>query len=140
MSHQRLCRHYSTILALCAGLASLLPGLAAFDASAHIVIASDDFNSYTAGNSLNGGAGGTGWAGAWSSLPTGIVLNTTPGAGVAGDDPMSGKAVGFNVNNNTLAQRFLPTTQPANVIADYKFQLTAGNATTNESFPPCLHG
>ena len=109
---------------LCAGFVS---AMSAMPASASILLAGDDFNSYATG-ALNGKNGGTGWAGAWVD---GGGTNSNVVA-AAGDAPMTGNAVRITGNDTAAATRLLSSARSANTIVEFLFQFDAGTITNND--------
>ncbi len=79
--------------------------------SAHVVVATDNFDTYASGN-LNLQNGGSGWAGGWSA-----------GSGAESVVNQSGDNwLAFTGNNNTAATRTLSSAQTDKVIVDFNFQ------------------
>lgn len=95
-------------------------------------IASDNFDSYANG-ALAGKNGGSGWTGAWvdPNPANAAVVTTTPGAGPAGDNPMSGQAVRFTGNADGAASRTLAS-QSGNIIVEFQFQFDVGTISNND--------
>lgn len=80
-------------------------------ASAHVVVATDNFDTYASGN-LNLQNGGSGWAGGWSAGSAAeSVVNQS------GDNWLA-----FTGNNNAAAVRTLSEAQTDKVIVDFNFQ------------------
>jgi len=91
-------------------------------------VASDNFDSYQAGN-LAGSNGGTGWGAAWTGT-NGATLVTV----IAADSPMAGQAARFGLpNNDSAATRNLSQTvnQDA-VVVDFLLQFDSGSITDND--------
>lgn len=97
---------------------ALTAALAASPAMAHMVLAADNFNSYTAG-ALNGQNGGTGWAGGWSDVGT---TNAT----------VAGQTLLLSGNADGAATRKLASTISSNVLISFDFQFDAGSITNND--------
>lgn len=102
-----------------------LSSLLAAPAMADVVIASDNFNSYTTGAAINGANGGTGWANGW------LDAGSTNGV-VALDPAMSGNALRITGNSDAAATRQLTSTVNGNVIIRFDFQFDAGSVTNND--------
>lgn len=109
-------------------LATALGGLfATTSASAHVLVAGDNFNSYGTG-ALSGANGGTGWGSAWAdSTPINSNVITT-----SGDSPMSGQAVRITGNSDSAASRKLGSTVSDNIIIQFDFQFDAGTVSNND--------
>jgi hypothetical protein len=104
-----------------------LLAFAAFAQAAPIsIVASDDFDPYSAG-SLGGNNGGSGWAGAWAGSGVASVVATT-----GGDSPMSGNAARFAGNNNAAATRTLATSLDGSVFIDFLLQFDTGSIQDND--------
>lgn len=61
-------------------------------------VATENFDSYTTGNDLNAGAGGSGWSGNWTQLTAAITVQDAPPG-------MSGKAAFINADPNFSYRR-----------------------------------
>lgn len=108
-------------------LCTLLAG-AASPAMATVLVASDNFDSYS-NAAINGQSGGTGWAGAWTgaSANNAVVISTA-----GGDAPMSGKALQLGGQNTAAATRTLSTTISDNVVVRFDFQFASGTINNND--------
>lgn len=112
-------------------LAALLLPVAAAPAWA-TQIATDNFNSYSAGTVTTTANGGTGWSSGWTLGSGTSVVSTTAGAGPTGDAPMAGQALQFASNSNTAALRLLSTPTSANLWIEFLFQVHTGNIDTSD--------
>lgn len=102
-----------------------LSSLLATPAMADVVIASDNFDSYTTGSAINGASGGTGWAAGW------VDAGTTNGL-VTNDAAMSGNALRITGNADAAAVRNLASAVSGNVIISFDFQFDAGSISNND--------
>lgn len=102
-----------------------LSSLVVMPAMADVVIASDNFDSYTIGSAINGASGGTGWAAGW-------VDAGTVNARVASDAAMTGNALRITGNSDAAATRKLASAVSGNVIIRFDFQFDAGSITNND--------
>lgn len=102
-----------------------LSSLVVMPAMAHVVIASDNFDSYTIGSAINGASGGTGWTAGW-------VDAGTVNARVASDAAMTGNALRITGNSDAAATRNLSSAVSGNVIISFDFQFDAGSITNND--------
>jgi hypothetical protein len=104
--------------------------LVAFAGLAHAVpvsiVASDNFDTYSAGASLSGN-GGSGWAGSWVDTSSSAVATTT---GL--DGSMFGSAALFSTGNDNAAKRQLSTTLSTNVFVEFLFQFDTGDINNND--------
>lgn len=102
-----------------------LSSLLATPTMAHVVIANDNFNSYTTGAAIKGANGGTGWTSGWgdAQLTNGVV---------AVDPAMSGNALRLTGNDDAAATRTLAGAVNGNVIISFDFQFDAGSVTNND--------
>lgn len=80
-------------------------------AQAHVLVASDNFDSYNTGN-LHSQNGGSGWAGSWSAN-SGAENVTNPGGT---------NWLAFTGNSDTAATRSLSNALTDKVIVDFNFQ------------------
>lgn len=103
---------------------ALLSALLAFAqvASATIVVASDNFQSYNANSTIAGQNSGTVWAGGWS-VGVGSPAKVTDTAG--------NRSLEFTNNNDNAAFRKLGAGQSGDVIVDFMLQYS-GVLGTNE--------
>jgi len=93
------------------------------------IVASDNFDSYSAGGAISGNNGGSGFAGAWSGVNQTTVVATVPGA----DEPMSGNALQFtSPTDNNAAVRTLSSAISSNVFVAFDFQFNGGVINNND--------
>lgn len=95
---------------------------------AAVVVAADNFDSYTPG-AIAGANGGTGWASAWTGSNGASVVAVT-----GADAPMSGNAARFGTpNNNNAATRQLgQTVSNSAVFVDFLLQFDSGVISNND--------
>lgn len=89
-----------------------------------VAVAVDNFQSYNVGG-LNGGNGGTGWAGSWSADKAGVNV-VDPTVDMQGD-----RAIAFTINSDSAASRTLATTLNVGVLVDFVFQFS-GSVGNND--------
>jgi hypothetical protein len=96
---------------------------------AGVVIASDNFDSYSTG-AIAGKNGGTGWGGAWTGSNGASVVTTVGGT----DAPMTGNAARFGtpVNNNAASRQLGQTISKSGVFVDFLLQFDTGTITDND--------
>jgi len=90
-------------------------------------VATDNFNSYSAG-SLTGANGGTGFSGAWTGSD-GVAVSSVAGEGL----PMSGNALSFTQpNSDSAATRGLSTVLDRAFYVSFDFQFDGGSINDND--------
>jgi len=93
---------------------TLTAALATAPAMANVVLASDNFNGYSAG-SISGANGGTGWAGAW-----------------AGTASANANTLRITSNADGVASRQLDAAINSNVLISFDMQFSAGTISNND--------
>lgn len=94
--------------------------LAAGQAAQAVLIATDTFESYTAGNTLDGQSGGSGWTSAWN-INAGDVNDVTAESNVIPGRGLSLQTDTTTGNNSNLIQRSFPS-QTGTVYAAFLLQ------------------
>jgi len=123
MDSRTTIRKSTTLIASLVALALVFSLLS--DVGRAAIVASDGFD-YTVGSQLGGNNGGTGWAGAWSSVASVTVQNASP--------PLSvNPAVRLTQNNSNAAYRSLGSSFAGNeVFVGFTFQFNSGSITNND--------
>jgi hypothetical protein len=96
------------------------------------IIASEDFNSYTAGTDLPGQNGGSGWAGPWGSSGTTNITRTVQNPVFAGLDNGSVSTVTSSTNATNLLFRQLTNPQTDTFYVGMLMRTSLENPSTND--------
>jgi hypothetical protein len=104
------------------------------------LIASDNFDSYSAGTLTSSNNSGSGWASGWTAASGASLVETVAGAGPTGDGPMAGRALQFANNQNTAAVRLFSAGHNGNLWVDFLFQVHSGSVDTSDFMALWLDG
>lgn len=98
------------------------------------VLASDDFESYTQGNALTGGAGGSGFAAPWGAPGANITSTVVPGTMMAAGIDGSVNAIEVRGGGNFVGARQFSETLPDIFYVGALFRLNEGDWDFSNTF------